>query len=382
MKTITTLLLVLWALTPSQAQHQCLSQSLYKNVSAVRIDSTCKAQATVIEYSTFLVVLECPAIESSAHRKAGNGKETERGQLLFDHLQERYAKPVRYVLCSHGHAHTLSGVLPFLEAGAQIACTSEAWDASIKAGLLAEHDVEKYAAQLLKLDKDTTLLADTNYPIDLLYLDSTDYYYTPTDDYLMFYLRKDRALHASCVAWIKDLDYSRVDFFTYNGRLDGLLRVIEDKAIEVIDVIRLEHTFYNQPQQVQYKFTLDHIHHLIETGKTGREMITHLANMSASLLVNKQDSIIRQCILQQLHPNLLRLAAYDNLKPGNHSKALQLAVILNIYSPGSPKYLNALGECHYVAGNTDEAIYYNARLKRLAGGYGMAQWAEKSWQDE
>lgn len=369
-------------MSTTKAQEKVLKYDFKRSISFVRIDSSYKAQSTIIEYNDFLVVIELPGIENNRYRQQGLSVETKKGQELFDFLQKYYGKPVKYVLSSHSHIHTLSGAIPFLKSGSHIITTTENWNTSVKQGLIEENDVKKYANQIIKVDRDTTVLKTSTYPIKLLYLDSANYYYTPTKDYLMFYFEKDLTLHASCVAWIKDLNYNEVKMFTYNSRLDGLLRVIQDKSIEVNSIIRLEHNTMGNPKKVQYVYSYENIKNMMEISMTSNEMIEHFININEILLVEKQDSIIKQAISQQLHPNLLSIAAYENLKTKNYSKAIKLAILLNVYFPGSPKYMNTLGECHYVAGNIDEAIYYDNYLQNFSDEYGIKLWEKRKWDIE
>ncbi len=195
----------------------------------------------------------------------------------------------------------------------------------------------------------------------------------------MFYLEEDKTLHASCVAWIKDLDYDKVTQFTYNSRLEGLLRVIDDKELKVKNIIRLAHTTPNNPRDVKYVYSKREIHNFIKNGMSPDKMIEHFTNIDEQALSNRKDSIIAQAISQQLHANLLRLAAYENLKLQNYSKAIKLAELLNLYYPGITKYMNVIGECHFVSGNMAKAIYYDNHIQKFTNKYGLEQWKKREW---
>jgi hypothetical protein len=363
------------------AQENVIRKDYKKNIFFIRLDSTYKAQSTIIEYDDFLVMLELPAIEKSTYRKKGLSKETEQGQILLDYLTVQFDKPVKYIFCSHSHLHTLSGVLPFLQNDSKIITTPDNWQTSIKNGILNPEDIDKYSTNIITVDKDTTFLKNSDYPIDLVYLDSSDVYYTPTDDYLMFYLKKDKILHASCEAWIKDIDYKGLEIYTYNNRLDGLFRAIEAKNIEPKSIIRLEHNTLNNPKDVEYAFSVKEIKQTMANAVSTSEMINYFINIDVNILIESRDSLINIAIAQQLHPNLIRIAALENLKAKEYPKALNLAIFLNLYFPGSPKYIDVLGECYFNSGDYEKALYYDNHLHNFSDNYGIDKWKNRKWDE-
>ncbi len=177
MRTLTILVLISFSLFSSITGQENLIRKKYKkNISFIRIDSTYNAQSTIIEYDDFLVLLELPSIENSNYRKKGLTAETKQGELVLNYLQKEYKKPVKYIFCSHWHLHTLSGILPYLESNCQLITTSKSWKRSVDKGVLNPDDLEKYRSRVIKVDKDTTFLSNSNYPIRLVYLNSPDHY--------------------------------------------------------------------------------------------------------------------------------------------------------------------------------------------------------------
>lgn len=360
------------------AQENVIRTNYKKNISFIRIDSTYKAQSTVIEYDNFLVLLELPAIEKSLYRKKGLDKETEQGQILLDYLTAQFDKPVKYVFSSHSHLHTLSGVLPFLQTDSKIVTTTDNWETCVRNGILSSEQIGKYSSNIITIDKDTIFFKNSDYPIDLVYLDSSDVYYTPTDDYLMFYLEKDKILHASCAAWIKDIDYKKLKKYTYNSRLDGLFRAIEAKDLNPRTIIRLEHNTLNNPINVEYAFSVKEIKRTMSKAITTGELKEHLSKV---ILSEPYDSLINYAIASQLHPNLIRLAALQNLEVKQYDVAIKLATFLNLYFPGSPRYIDVLGECYFASGNIEKALYYDNHLYKFSDNYGIANWKKRKWNE-
>lgn len=378
--TIITLIIFLFP-SVSFAQENIIKQDYKNNISFVRLDSTYKSQSTIVEYDNFLVLLELPAIEKSSQREKGLETESKKGQVLIDYLKKQYNKPIKYIFSSHWHYHSLSGILPFLQAGSKIVTTSKNWEISVKKGILEPNDLKKYSSNIITIDKDTTFLADTKYLIDVVYLNNGDVYYHPTDDYLLFYLKKDKIIHASCLAWIKDLDYNTVKTYTYNSRLDGFFRVLEDKKLKPKSIIRLEHNTLGNPKEVRYVYSAKEIKDIMSNAVSTEEEIEHYINLDEKILETSMDSLINEAIAKQLHPNLLRIAALENLKSKNYSRATKLALFLNLYYPGITKYIDILGECYFAAGDYEKALYYDNHLSKFSDKYGIKKWQSRKWKD-
>jgi tetratricopeptide (TPR) repeat protein len=360
------------------AQGNVIEKNYKKNISFIRLDSTYKAQSTVIEYDNFLVLLELPAIEKSLYRKNGLDKETEQGQILLDYLKAKFDKPVKYVFSSHSHLHTLSGILPFLQTDSKIVTTTHNWETCVRNRILSSEQIGEYLSNIITVDKDTTFFKNSDYPIELVYLDSSDVYYTPTDDYLMFYLKKDKILHASCTAWIKDIDYKKLKNYTYNSRLDGLFRAIKAKDLNPKTIIRLEHNTLNNPNNVEYAFSVKEIKQTMSKAITTEELKEHLSKI---VLTESYDSLINYAITIQLHPNLIRITALQNLEEKRYAVAIKLATFLNLYFPGSPRYIDVLGECYFASGDYEKALYYDNHLHNFSENYGIDNWKNRKWDE-
>ena len=95
-----------------------------ESISFVRTDSSSVSQSTVLEYADFVVLLELPAVESAIRKEKNFKKETEAGNKFLTFIESYYKKPVRFVLVSHWHSHSISGVIPFLEKGVTFHITS------------------------------------------------------------------------------------------------------------------------------------------------------------------------------------------------------------------------------------------------------------------
>lgn len=343
-----------------------------ESISFVRTDSSNVSQSTVLEYADFVVLLELPAVESAVRKEKNFKKETEAGNQFLTFIESYYKKSVRFVFVSHWHSHSISGIVPFLEKGVKFHITSYNWNEALKDGTLPNDSLQKaYSKQIVFIEKDTALLTETDFPINVFYLDSL-YERKPTKDYMIYYLPKIKTLHASCMVAVKEIDYDQYEVIEYNDRLLDVRKVIQEKGLSVEHVIRL--SFKKSPY---YVIPYRDIEDMIRKGKSGGEMIAHFVSIDLNWLQSHQDSLLRYTVQTDLHPNLLRLAAYECLKQRNFDKALIFAKILCNYKPNHAFYVDVIGECYYHKGEEEMATYYDKLIKGMSDKYGIEQWKKR-----
>ncbi|HHT23085.1 MAG TPA: hypothetical protein GXZ87_07220 [Bacteroidales bacterium] len=341
-----------------------------ESISFIRVDSTRVSQSTALEYKEFVVLLDLPIVESSIRKEKNFKKEIELGDKFLSFIKEYYNKPVKFVLVSHWHAHSISGIVPFLEKEIDFYMTSHNWNEALRDGLLPkEYYTSDYEKNIHFINKDTVMLADEKFPIDVLYLDSINYSVKPTKDFLVYYLPNINTLYVSCKVLIKEIDYSKYQIAEYSDRLLDIKKVINEKHLTVDNLIRL---YYAKSPEfvVPYKYIED----IIKKGKSWNEIIEYFTNMDLGWVQNNQNSLLRYTIETELHPNLLRLVVYECLKQEQFDKAVILAQILCDYRPNNAFYINALGESYYRKGDLQKAMYYDALLKTMSSKYGINQW--------
>ncbi len=345
-----------------------------ESIAFVRFDSTSVSQSTVLEYKNFVLLLDLPAISSSLRKEKNFEKETELGSKFLSFIEEYYNKSIKSVLVSHWHAHSISGIVPFLEKGVNFYITPYNWYEALRDGALPiDHYKADYEKRIRFIDKDTVLLSESNFPIEVLYMDSIKYSGKPTKDYLVYYLPRISTLHASCKVLIKEIDHSKYATVEYSDRLLDIQKVIREKNLTVNNVIRLY--FSKSPDFV---IPYRQIEDIIRNGKSWDEMIEYFVNMDLSRMQQNQDSLLRYAIETELHPSLLRLAVYECIKQEQFAKAVTMAQILCNYKPNNAFYINALGESYYRKGDYEVAMYYDAFLKTMSNEYGIEQWKKNS----
>lgn len=371
MKNLILLLICIFSQNVISAQDNFILTKHNKNISFIRIDSLQQSHTTVVEYKDFLVLCELP-LQSQSGKKDSN-IENQNGERLQDYLKQEYGKPIKYIISSHWHKHSLSGLIPFLRKGAKIISTSYNWDKAMQKGILSKVDSSQYDSQIIKVNTDSLILKDTGYPIKLVIMDST-YQNKPTDNYMMPYFVKDKTLFVSCMGAIKDINYDKVKVFTYSSRLLDIARLIEEKKLSVTHIIRLAFSKQCLPQGCPYVFSYKSILQMLKQGESADETIQRMEHIDLETLKLKQDSILQNAISKQMPSYVFRNTAYNCLKKKEYEKAIIYAKLLNLYYPGIASYINTLGECYYQKGDIETAKFYHLAVRKLTKKYGMEAW--------
>ncbi|CAN5332142.1 hypothetical protein BH09BAC3_BH09BAC3_29110 [soil metagenome] len=361
---ISALFLLMFVSLPmfSQTKSPFIKMSFAKDITFVRMDSVHGSQSTVIEYPKFLAVIELPFIDTGANRATDLQEDVAKADSFLNFLQAEYKKPVKFIFSSHWHLHSLSGITPFFKKGAKLVVAETNWAYSLKNGLLSNSDAQTFATQVIPIHNDTTLLKDTQNPIDILFLDKS-YAFKPTQDYLFFYLPKSKTLHASCMCAMGNIDFKQRTEFIYSDRVSDLDKAIEVRKISVDHLIKLtaeydtENRVYRAPT-----FTREYFSEYKRRGKPMHTVVKTFTDYDLTFLINGKDSIIHQLLSQKISPQIINSATYACIKQKEYKKAVEWARILNLYQVGELNFIDTMGEAYLMAGDVRMATYYSQWL--------------------
>ena len=346
-------------------------------VSFITMDSSWYVQSTVVEYKDYLVLIELPFVDYGADKSTNLYEDTLKAVSFINFLSVHFNnKPVKYVLHTHWHLHSLSGITPFLKRGATLVTTQKNWDYSVSNGLLGAYKPMEFERQIIRITKDSSILSKTKFPIDIIYLDST-YKNKPTKDYLFFYFPKLKTLHASCMAAINEVDFSTKKDYLYSDRLTDLDRAVTSRNLQVDTIIKLERFKNLNATSINHTFTYSYFKQHIKNGKSLNEVITGYTTLPNEVLIEKKDSILANAINKKLNPEVFNSAVYECIRHSEYRKAILLAQLLNLYSPGELNYIDTMGEAYYTSGDTSTASYYDSILMKRDAKFGGGI---KSWE--
>lgn len=281
------------------------------NISFTRMDSAHTSQTTVIEYPDFLVLIELPFVDMGGDKSTDLYEDVATADRFILFLKKEFKnKPVKYVLSTHWHLHSLSAITPFFKQGAKLITASSNWQYSLRNGFLGSADPKTFAKSVLKVTRDTTLLSKTKFPIDVIFLDST-YSHKPTKDYLFFYFPTTKMMHASCMCALTDVDFEKRKGFTYSDRITDLSRAIASRKLPVESIIKLGRFDQSPGQYLEPVFSRTYLEEFMENGKPMHVAVAQYTNLTFHSLLQQKDSILQDAITKKVSPQILNQAVYD-----------------------------------------------------------------------
>jgi hypothetical protein len=356
MKFMYTLFLALAASTSlyTQSDKQFSKTVFSKEISFIRVDTAYGSQSTVIEYPKFLVVIELPMIDEGGGRKTNLVQDIPKAERFLSYLNKEYNnKPIKYVLSSHWHLHSLSGITPFFNQGAVLVAAKTNWKYSINNGLFGNADTKTAEKQVMQISKDTTILKNTNFPISVLFLDET-YSNKPTKDYLFFYMPANMCIHASCMCAMNEIDFKQRPEFIYNDRVTDLEKAIKSRNLDVEHLFKL--TAELDKDKKNYKlpvFNKSYFEEFKQRGTPMSKIVNSYKKYELNFLQLNKDSILHSLITntKKIPAQVINSLVYSLMKDKEFLKALHWAQVLNLYQIGDFDFMDTLGEAYYNVGD-------------------------------
>lgn len=346
------------------------------NISVITIGST---HCTVIEYPKFLVVHEIPNLPKNEQ------DDNPKTNPLITFIDSVYLKkPIKYILNSHHHSHSLSTITPFLEKGAKLITAKENIKRYDKRGLFGDKTSEGYSASIIQISSDTVLLSETKIPIEILYLKKSDYKSIPTETYLFFNFTQQKLLATSCMVYL--LDFNEKHGFKgtiYSDRITDVNKIIKDRNLEVENTLQLYNfRFENEVRKLPI-FSLSYLQNVIKHGWHRNELSEYFQNMSYEELATKQDSLLNFLVEYQVYSVITNRAVYELINKKEYQKAVALAQLQVLYRPDVPNFVDTLGEAYFNNGDMLKAKYFDKIIRKIKPDdkrYGLIVW-EKNQKD-
>ncbi|WP_033960204.1 hypothetical protein [Psychroserpens jangbogonensis] len=335
------------------------------NISVITMGDTSSPHCTIIEYPEYLVLHEIPKIPVEKNKENSITTEDDKAKPLITFIDSIYLnKPIKYILNSHHHSHSLSIITPFLENGAKLVTTKENIKTHNKKGLFGNKTSDSYSESIIQISSDTTLLAETKNPIDVLYLKKSDYNSIPTETYLFFNFPEQKLLATSCMVYLKDINekygYKGI---VYNNRLIDVNKIITDKNLKVKNTLQLYKFTYDNGNRKPPIFSISHLEKVLEHSWHRRKLSEHFQSMSYEELTTNKDNLLEYHIENSIYHIILNHAVYELIEKKDYPKAVLLAQILLLYEPDRIDYIDTLGEAHFNNGQINMAKYYNEIIK-------------------
>ncbi len=350
----------------AQGEKQFSKSIFSKEISFVRVDTTHGSQTTIIEYPDFLVAIELPFVNHGADKSTNLTQDIPKAESFLRYLKKEYNnKPVKYVLSSHWHLHSISGITPFFNQGAVLVSTRKNWEYCVKNGLFGNLDTKNFEKQVLFVEKDTKILEKTSFPISILYLDE-NYTNKPTNDYLFFYMPKNKSMHASCMCAMNNIDFKKRPDFVYSDRITDLEKAITSRKLDVENLFKLTQEFDKDKKVYKLPvFNKGYFSEFKQRGKPMEQIVKGFVNYELDSLVSKKDAILHNLVEKKVSAQMINSTVYRCIKQKEYAKAVQWAQILNLYHVGEADFMDTMGEAYYYAGNITMAQSISNQLAVL-----------------
>ena len=172
------------------------------------------SKTVVAEFTRFLAVIESPGDDA-------------RAREVLAALDERFpTQPVRFLLHTHPHGHSIGAIDPYLVRGVTFVTS----DANLESVQGLSSDPERVAAQALMVDAKFVIEDTSNRMV--VHVLTREEFQTPTDDYVVFEFPQQALMVSGCL-YNKPLDYHEV----VNARKPGFHRFLTEHAPSVVTLV-------------------------------------------------------------------------------------------------------------------------------------------------
>ncbi|MFZ6009341.1 MAG: hypothetical protein ACOYXT_03265 [Bacteroidota bacterium] len=370
MRTILTTFIIVFMIHPMMAQKSVLYEITAAGDGLYHLyyDSS-ELKSTVVEFENFIALLEVPIKDEGGG--ATNLKDhADGGRRVLNTLRKKFpGKPLKYVLHTHWHPHSISSVKPFLASGATFISTQSNFE-RLK-GFVSAEDIRKYREKIRFVEADSLVIADLKNRIVAYRFLKKDFPSTPTEEYLYFYLPKYKALHSGCMFIRFPQLVEGKEILT--ERVSDVNSFLTAKNIQPSCFIRFNGDKGESNGMVSYaKFQ-----GVLERGISLDEINLKYFSVSEQTLQQRRDSVLEVIVRNNVPAFICNNAVYACLRKKELSKALSLAQLQVMIAPVDPNSWDTLGEVYYFLGETEMALYYEKMTRKIDAGFtagGEAVW--------
>jgi len=331
------------------------------------------SKSTIVEFRDYLVMIEVPIID-----KGGGATELvddiAGGEKVLRTLKNHFPlKPLKYIMHSHWHMHSISSITPFIKNNVSIVSTKMNFDVISK--FMDSSVIHANMQNFIFVENDSLVIGDSDNKIIAYKFEQKDYPSTPTKDYLYFYLPNYNCMHAACMykKWMGEpVDGKPV----LSGREENLYAFISSKNINPDFIIRLPNE-KSEPNDMQPFSGLSSVNH---NGIRSADIMNNYLAMDALSLKENRDEIVKEALLKNIPASIFNSCVYTELRKKELGRALSFAVIQSMINPSNANSWDTLGEVYYFLGETDIAKSYEKQKQIMFPNY--TDGGEEVWKKD
>lgn len=330
-----------------------------------------QSKSTIVEFDDFVAMIEVPVKD-----QGGNARVLEEhaagGEKAIRSVRDFFpGKPLRYVIHSHWHPHSISSVRPFLEAGATLVSTVKNFERLKE--FVDSATVAKYGGQITFVDGDSLVIEAPGNKIVIHRFTQEEFPNSPSADYLYCYLPKYNFLHCACMynKWTGEPVEGK-ELLT--GREEDVYRFLATRNLRPESLIRLNRE-KKEPNDLQPYAGLQHV---VENGISAAKLSERFLALDEATLRGSRDSVLRSVVQGNIPASVINRSVYSAVGSGQIPKALQLAHLQALASPSDPNVWDTLGEVYYAAGDSLMARSYAKHAKLISPSFEGG--GEEAWK--
>jgi hypothetical protein len=333
------------------------------------------AKSTIVEFDDFIVLIEAPI-----KNEGGGAKDlkdhTEGGKKILRTLKNHFpSKPLKYLMHSHWHPHSISSVNPFLKNGVTVVTTESNY--SVIKKFTDTLNIPELSSKI-KFVSDSLEISDGKTKLTAYRLLQSDYPNIPTKDYLYFYLHSHNIMHCACMynKWEGEPVEGK-EILT--GREEDLHRFLTSKNLKPEYLIR----YIVEKNGVNDMQPHSGLEHVVNNGIRSADISRRLLETPQSKLDDSMDVVLKEILESNIPGSVINTTVYSLLRKKELQKANSFAKLQAMLNPSDPNSWDTFGETYYFLGDLEMAKHYEKQSKRVSPGYtdgGMEVW-QKDLED-
>lgn len=313
-------------------------------------------KSTVVEFAHHLAIIEVPITNDGGNAKLID--HTEGGEAVIKALTERFPnKPLKYVISTHWHPHSIGSILPFITRDIAVITTRKNFEK-----LSAFVDTVRFAQYMKNIrfvGEEGLTIGEKQDQIVMHHLKREDHPSLPTQDFLFVYLPKYDCLHSSCMFQRFASKVNGKELLT--ARTESVAKFITSAKLDPKYIMTTDN-FMEAPIGAIHGDTM---RMMMRTGVGMSEVLQDVLAISEEAMTTRTDSVLTYLIESKIPTTIMNSAVYDRLRKNDLHKALALARLQALLAPSDANVWDTYAEAHYFLGNTTLARRYSEQSKRI-----------------
>lgn len=341
---------------------------MYYDSSSVKHTIT---KSTIIEFKDFIALIDLPIVQQGGGAKKLLDHTIEGEQVITTLRNYFPKKPLKYLLSSHWHPHSISSVLPFISNKITLVTTASNF-VKIKE-MVDSVTYTKYKKYIYFVEDDSFVIQDKSNKIVTYKVKNKDYHSLPTKDYLYFYFPKYNYFNSACMFWQTNVIADGKELI--HNRLFDLNKFLNNKNIQPTCFTR-----YLEDTKTNGVILYSTLNDILKDGITNDELQSKYFPIHANMTDAECNLIIENIITHKIQSSFVNEKVYSYLYTKELENALTLSKIQTLINPSDANAWDTYGEVFYFLGKHELAKYYGKQSLIINPDF--KDGGEKNWEED